>query len=139
VTNLDDAAAVLALLVADTNLKVYDGSPPVDPTTGKLPARPYVVLWSPPIPAATIDTLSGRSGWFEQIPQTTIVGDTPESVRIVSRRVRTALLDVVPVVADRVCLPIRMEGNPLPIQPDTDVAPPVLWSAIRWLCSSTPA
>ena len=138
-TNPDSASAVLALLVADVNLKVYDGAPPKDPATGKLPARPYVVLWSPPIPTASLDTLSGRSGWFEQIPQTTIVGDTPESVRIVSRRVRAALLDVTPVVVGRVSLPIRMDGDPLPIQPDNDVAPPVLWSAIRWLCSSTPA
>ena len=132
-TNPDAAAAVLALLQADTTLRVYDGQVPPTPTL------PYVVLWSPPIPAATIDTLSGRSGWFEQIPQTTIVGFTPESVRIVSRRVRAALLDVIPVVTGRVCLPIRMDGDPLPIQPDNDVAPPVLWSAIRWLCSSTPA
>lgn len=132
-TNPDAAAAVLALLQADTNLTVYDGTVPATP------ARPYVVLWSPPIPAATIDNLSGRSGWFEQIPQTTVVGDTPESVRIVSRRVRAALLDVTPTVVGRVCLPIRMDGDPLPIQPDNDVAPPVFYAAIRWLCSSTPA
>lgn len=132
-TNPDSAAAVLALLQADTTLRVYDGTVPASPVL------PYVVLWSPPIPTASQDTLSGRSGWFEQIPQTTVVGYTPESVRVVSRRVRTALLDVVPVVVGRVCLPIRMDGDPLPIQPDNDVAPPVLWSAIRWLCSSTPA
>jgi hypothetical protein len=139
VTNTDTAAAFLALLVADQNLKVLDGEVPTDPGTGRLPDRPYVVMWSPPIPGAGLDTLSGRSGWWEETITTTIVGDTVDSIRIATRRVRGAVLDVVPVVVGRTCLPIRMDGDPLPIQPDNDVQPPVLYAVIRWKCSSTPA
>ena len=39
-SNIDAAAAVLALLAADTNLRIYDGMVPTDPTTGKPPPRP---------------------------------------------------------------------------------------------------
>jgi hypothetical protein len=138
VSNADAAAAILALLDADAALKVFDGKVPTNVTTGRLPARPYVVLWSPPIPSATLDTLSGRSGWWELIVTTTVVGDTADSVRIVSRRVREALLDVVPDVVGRESVPIALEGVQ-PIQADQDVQPPVLYSAIRWLASSTTA
>lgn len=138
-TNTDAAAAALALLRADTNLTVFDGLVPVDPIAGKLPARPYVVLWSSPIPVAVLDSLEGRSGWWEQRLTTTVVGDTADSVRIVSRRVRTALLDVVPVVTGRVSIPIAMDGDPYPTQADQDVQPPVLFSVISWLASSTTA
>lgn len=135
----DAAAAGLALLHADTHLTVYDGLVPVDPATGKLPRRPYVVLWAPPVPEAFLDSLEGRSGWWEQILTTTVVGDNAESVRVVSRRVRDALLDVIPDVAGRTSIPIAMDGPPLPTQADQDVQPPVLFSVISWLCSSTTA
>lgn len=137
-TNVDAAAAVFALLTADTSLKVYDGTVPLD-AQGKLPARPYVVQWTPPIPSASLDTLSGRSGWFEQAVSVTVVGDSAASVGIVARRVRAALLDVVPVVVGRVSLPIRMDGTPTSTQADQDVQPVVLYSVLRWACSSTPA
>jgi hypothetical protein len=139
VTNVDAAAALLALLVADVNLTVYDGVVPINPATGKLPSRPYIVMWSPPIPGAAIDTLAGRSGWWEETITTTIVGDNVESIRIATRRVRADVLDVIPVVTGRKCLPIRMDGDPLPVQPDNDVQPPVLYAVIRWRCSSVPA
>jgi len=139
VTNVDAAEAVVALITADPNLKVYDGKVPTDPATGKLPSRPYVVIWSSPVPSAARDTLSGRSGWWEEIVTTTVVGDSIGSVRIVSRRVREAVLDVIPAVTGRVSVPIRMDGGPLPIQADQDVQPPVLYAVIRWLCSSVPA
>lgn len=138
-TNADAAAAVLALLVADTNLTVFDGKVPVNPVDGKLPARPYVVMWSPPVPHSIIDNLSGRSGWQEQIVTVTCVGDTAGSVAIVARRVRDAVLDVVPVVTGRVSLPIRMDGAPTPTQADNDIQPPVMYSVLRWACSSTPS
>lgn len=138
-SNTDAAAALLALLAADTNLVVYDGRVPVDPTTGKLPARPYVVIWASSVPHSIIDNLSGRSGWQEQTVTSTVVGDSPGSVAIVARRVRDAVLDVRPVVVGRVSLPIRMDGAPTATQADQDVQPAVMYSVLRWACSSTPA
>jgi hypothetical protein len=139
VSHADAAAALLALLVADPYLTVFDGKVTLDPATGKLPSRPYVVQWSPPVPGTGLDTLSGRSGWWEETITTTIVGDSIESVRIVGRRVRAAVLDKTPDVTGRTSLPIRMDGDPLPVQPDNDVQPPVLYAVIRWHCSSVPA
>lgn len=137
-SNVDAAAAILALLNADTNLTVFDGIVPLD-ATGKLPDRPYVVMWAPPIPQARLDNLTGRSGFFEQVVTTTIVADSSNSVGIAARRVRAAVLDVVPAVTGRVSFPIRLDGNPTHVTPDQDVQPPVLYSVLRWLCSSTPS
>ena len=135
--NIDAAAAVLALLAADTNLRVYDGMVPTDPTTGRPPPRPYVVIYAP-VGLSTVHNLTGTSGALEASIQTTCVGDTAESCRIVARRVKAALLDVVPVVSGRASFPIRHEYSE-PARVDNDVAPPVLFAVDRWLTQSVPA
>lgn len=136
-SNADAAAAALALLRADVNLTVYDGLVPVDPTTGKLPTRPYVVIYAP-VGRSTVYNLAGQSGALEASIQTTCVGDTAESCRIIGRRVKAVLLDVVPSVVGRVSFPIRHEDS-RPIERDDDVQPPVLFAVDRWLTQSVPA
>lgn len=136
-TNVDAAAAVLALLAADTNITVYDSLVPVDQTTGRPPPRPYVVVHAP-VGKSTVNNLTGNSGALEALIQTTSVGDTAESCRIVARRVKAALLDIRPVIVDRVSFPIRHEDS-LPPRVDNQVQPPVLFAVDRWLTSSVPA
>ena len=136
-TNVDAAAAVLALLGADTNLTVYDTVVPVDPTTGVPPLRPYVVVYAP-VGKSTLNNLTGNSGALEALIQTTCVGDTAESCRIVSRRVKADLLDIRPVIVGRVSFPIR-HADSRPPQVDNQVQPPVLFAVDRWLTSSVPA
>lgn len=136
--SVDAAAAILALLSADPDLTTFDGIVPLD-AAGKLPGRPYVVMWSPPVPGASLDSLAGRSGRWDHIVTTTVVGDTSGSVGVAARRVRAAVLDVVPAVTGRASFPIRLDGEPTPIRPDEDVQPPVLYSVMRWLCSSLPS
>lgn len=135
--NIDAAAAVLALLAADTNLKVFDGLVPANPDTGAPPARPYVVVFAPPGRAAVFN-LAGQSGDISASIQTTCVGDTAESCRITARRVKAALLDVRPVVVARVSYPIRHEDSQAP-RVDNDVQPPVMYSIDRWATQSVPA
>jgi len=137
VSNADAAAAVLALLTADTSLKVYDGLVPVNPSTGKPPTRPYVVVYAP-TGRSTVSNLTGQSGDLSASIQTTCVGDTAESCRITARRVKAALLDVRPVVVARVSYPIRHEDSQPP-RADQDVQPPVMYSIDRWSTQSVPA
>lgn len=136
----DATAAVLDLLEADANIKVYDGRVPTDPTTGKLPPRPYVVVYGPPDGAGTwaVDSLAGTSRWVDGVVTTTMVGDSAESVRIVAKRVRAALLDVTPDITGRASFPIRHSSG-LNVTRDDDVSPPVLYAVDRWLCQSVPA
>jgi hypothetical protein len=136
----DATAAVLALLRADANLTVHDGKVPTDPTTGKLPARPYVVVYGPPDGDGDriVDSLSGSSSRSDGVVTTTVVGDTAESVRIVAKRVRAALLDVSPTVTGRSSFPIRVSSSQ-DVRRDDDVQPPVMYAVDRWLVQSVPA
>lgn len=54
------------------------------------------------------------------------VGGTAASARGVAQRVRTALLDVRPVVAGLSCGPLRMEGDSQPPQRDETTGPLVM-------------
>lgn len=137
-TSADAAAAFLALLTADTNLTVYDSKVPTDlTTTGKLPARPYVVMYAA-VGRSTVFNLAGQSGALEASIQTTVVADSAESCRIAGRRVKAAVLDVVPVIVGRVSYPIRHEDSQPP-RADQDVQPPVMYSVDRWYTNSVPA
>ncbi len=95
----DHVTAVLALISADTNVTVYDGRVPNEPTL------PYVVVRTDTgrrersaLPASS-DRLTLRI-WA------TSVGLTRTSAQVVSERVTAALLDVRPTVASRSCFPI---------------------------------
>lgn len=106
------ATAVLALLEADANLNVYDGAVP-----DQTPA-PYVVVY--------INTDSERS---ERLTSNTSAGrvritthsvaDTAQGARIVADRVRSALLDVRPVVAGVSTHPIRHEFGIPPVRDES--------------------
>jgi hypothetical protein len=116
------AQAGLDLLTADAGLTVYDGVVP----NGAV--RPYVLVYiSVSRPSEDLDNpLTGRSAvwttrWFCHC-----VGDSAKAARAVAQRVRTQLLDVVPVVAGLSCGPIRMESDSLPPQRDETTGVPVM-------------
>lgn len=108
----EHAAAILALLDADNTppaLVVLDGKVP----TGQ--ARPYVLVYCTDTNPELADSrpLTGASERFVMRAICHSVGDNGHAARMAADRVRAALLDVVPVVAGRNCMPIRREdGQP---------------------------
>ena len=105
----DHAQAGLALLVANTNLVVYDEKVP-DPT----PDPPYVLVYSRVV--WTRDGL-GTSLTAAQVTVTTTftchcAGLTPAAARAVAGQVRTSLLNVRPVITGRNCSPIKQSDAP---------------------------
>lgn len=102
------AATAIALLVADTSLVVCDGFVP----NGTLP--PYVLVYtSLGRPSADPDnSLDGRSRVFTARWYCHCVGGNAQAARAVAQRVRTALLDVRPVVAGLQCGMIREQPDP---------------------------
>lgn len=105
------ADAVLALLAgaSGTPLKVYDGAVP----TGGVP--PYVLLYFADADPEAADNrpLEGGSQRFVLRVYAHCVGGNAAAARALGDRVRSALLDAVPVVAGRECFPIRREdGSP---------------------------
>lgn len=127
------ADAVLALLAADTSIRVY---PAVVPGS---PVLPYAVLFAGP-PGATATALDGRSTWRQFRFHINTVGSTAQQVFALAERIEARLLDVVPVVAGRRTGPItRTLETPQPIQRDDDVSPPVLYCADMWEFVSVPA
>lgn len=108
------AVAILAALRAAPGLTVY---PPANLAPGgeMVPAGaapPYVVAYIQVSYALgpTIDLVSSRG-----VARVTChsVGATDTAARVVAGKVRTALLDVVPVIEDRKCWPIRYDdGQP---------------------------
>lgn len=135
----DTTTAVLELLGADSNLRVFEAKVPVDATTGKPFAPPYVVLYPPgPDGQAMVANLTGQSIDFDGEWQTTTVGLEADSVRVVQARVRAALVDRRPSIPGRVSFPIRHAGAQ-PARRDDDVQPPVLYATDQWRCMSVPA
>jgi hypothetical protein len=115
------AAAVLALLNADVGppaLVVRDG---VVPTAA---APPYVVVYfSVESPAAEIDMQSSNLEYASRrvdcYAYCHSVGGNAVAARAVAARVRTALLDAVPVIAGRSVFPIRHTENQPPVRDET--------------------
>lgn len=113
----DHADAGLALLRADTQLRVFDGAVrdnPDDP----LPEPPYVLVYtfrSLPTGLVAPDRvpLTGASIAVDMQMYCHCVGANAVSARAMQGRVEALLLDVTPVVAGRTCWPIRwLEGAP---------------------------
>lgn len=106
------ANAVLALLAAAAGtpaLKVYDGAVPA----GTVP--PYVLVYFADYDPEGADSrpLTGASQRFVLRAYCHCVGGNQTAARAVAQRVRAALLDVIPSVSGRRCLPIRREdGQP---------------------------
>ncbi len=108
----EHAAAMLALLDADNDppaLVVLDGKVP----TGTV--APYVLVYfddtDPELPDSRPLTGASQRHVVRAICHS--VGGNGQAARMVADRVRTALLDVVPTVTGRTCMPIRREdGQP---------------------------
>lgn len=108
----EHAAAILTLLDADNTppaLVVLDGRVPKDQ------ARPYVLVYFDDTDPELAESrpLAGDSERHVLRAICHSVGDNGQAARMVADRVRAALLDVVPTVAGRTCMPIRREdGQP---------------------------
>ncbi len=135
----DEAGAIFALLNAHPQLagKVYDAHVPVDPTTGKPPVPPYVVLYAQ-TPHSTVNNLTGQSGATDASHQTTTIGLEADSVRVFQAYVKAALLDVVPTIAGRQAFPIRHDYSN-PVRRDDDIQPPVMYGVDGWQLYTAPA
>ncbi|HKS46349.1 MAG TPA: hypothetical protein VJT49_14810 [Amycolatopsis sp.] len=98
------------------SMTLYEGQVPGEPSF------PYVVLrMDTGFEAA--ERLCGTSNRADFRFTLTSVGITDASARVVAGASRSLVLDVRPVVAARLCTPIRKETS-LPIQPDNDVMLP---------------
>ncbi len=109
------ANAGLALLTADTSLVVFDGVVP-NPT----PPPPFCVVYTSvnrpsEDPDNSADGLSRvwSAAWIVHC-----VGGDATAARAVAQRVRTALLDVRPVISGLSCNRIRMDPDSPPPQRD---------------------
>jgi hypothetical protein len=109
------AAAVLTLLRTSGSppLTVHDGEVPTDPVTGRSDPPPYVLVYTtyehPEGTGGAGNTVDGQSKTAHARFYCHCVGDNGQAARAVAGRVRTALLDVRPVVAGRTCGLIKEE------------------------------
>jgi hypothetical protein len=110
-TYQDLADAFLNLLRADAGLTVYDGK--VTGTTDHY-VLVYLFRETPDgLVAADKVPLTGRSMSANLWAYCHCVGGNAVAARAVAARVEALVLDVTPVVAGRVCFPIRWrEGSP---------------------------
>ena len=101
----EHAAAMIALLEADTDLKVLDGKVP------KGTVAPYVLVYFASSDPEEVESrpMTGRSERHVARAYAHCVGTTAASSRVVANRVRTAWLDVKPTITGRQCQPIRRE------------------------------
>jgi hypothetical protein len=114
----EHSAAVLALLNAVNDvpaLVVHDGRVP----NGAM--APYVLVYFDDSDPELTDSrpLTGASQRHVLRAICHSVGASGQAARMVADRVRTALLDVVPTVTGRTCMPIRREDGQPP-QRDED-------------------
>lgn len=127
------ADAGLALLTADTSLVTLDGIVP----GGRLP--PYALVYTTlSRPSEDPDNaFDGRTRVWVARWIVHCVGDDARASRAVAQRVRTALLDVRPVVAGLVCGPIRMETDAQPPQRDETTSRVVMDSVVTYRMRAT--
>jgi len=127
----DHASAVLALLEAAPNLTVYDGSVPQN-TAGS-----YVVAYFS-ADTERSDRLTAQTTASLLRVTTHSVAPNPTAARRLADKVRTALLDVTPTVADWQSWPIRHDVG-LPPQRDESTGKPVFDAIDAWTWQATPA
>jgi hypothetical protein len=110
----DHADVFLALLAADPLLTTYDGAIPKPGPPAEQYALVYFYVETPDgLVAPDKVRLSGDSDVVESRAYVHCVGGTAASARAISGRVRARVLNVRPVVTNRVCFPIRWrEGQP---------------------------
>jgi hypothetical protein len=110
---LEDHAAAFLALISGTGLTTYDSK-----VGDGVPAQYVLVypLFETPDGVLAPDALSLTlaSTALDIHMYVHNVGVTPQSARATASRARTAVLDQVPVVADRICFPVRWrEGQPV--------------------------
>lgn len=123
-----------AHLDAIVNLLTGSGSPPLTVFKGKVPdntATPYVRVYSTLefLPDGQGNALDGQSKSAIARYYCHCVGGSDDAARGLAARVRTALLDVRPVITGRTCGLLREEEAPPPI-PDESTGAYVI-DAIR--------
>jgi hypothetical protein len=133
----EHAAAVLALLNAVDDvpaLVVHDGRVPNGATA------PYVLVYFDDSDPELTDSrpLTGASQRHVLRAICHSVGTNGQAARMVADRVRTALLDVVPAVIGRTCMPIRREDGQPP-QRDEDTGTTVFDKVDVYRLESLPA
>lgn len=136
-TEVDHAAAGLALLEAHPDLVVYDGRLP-DAATDITP--PYVLVYTHvEWPAGGGEqSLSGESGTCVTTWYCHCVGSSAVASTVVAGLVRVALLDQRPTIAGRVCDLIRMV-QVLPPYRDETLRRPVLDTVAVYQLKTRPA
>lgn len=137
----EHAAAVLALLDADNTapaLVVHDGKVPNNAPS--VAEQPYVLVYFDDTDPELADSrpLTGASQRYVMRATCHSVGGNALAARMVADRVRTALLDVVPVVTGRTCQPIRREDGQ-PVQRDEETLTSVFDKVDVYRVESVPA
>lgn len=129
------ANAGLTLLAANLALTVHDGAVPAGSE-----APPYVVVYSHvEWPNGEPDNgLEGTSGTCVVRWYCHAVGATAAAARAVGDQVRTSLLDVQPVIANRSCGRIRQESAQPPIR-DESLGPVVMDALTVYVLETRPA
>jgi hypothetical protein len=131
------ADAVLDLLRAapgSPGLTVYPDDAGVTPSGVTAPyVRVYIA-----VERQDGTDLSGQSDLATCRVYAHSVGANDVAARAVAERVADALLDVVPVVADRACWPIRHEAN-LPPRRDESIGVMFITQSDTYVYSSVPA
>lgn len=120
----DHAQAVLAALVANTNLgagKVFDGRVTENAVTGLGPPPPYVLVYfAGGWPKDGIATaLNATQVTYTATFTCHCVGESAAGARAVGMQVRSTLLNVRPVISGRACTPIKEDESIAPTRDET--------------------
>lgn len=127
----DHADAVLALLDAVPNLRVYDTKSPEKAAPGYVVARFDSGH-------RTRDGLLPVSGRFTCVVTVYAVGEDADQCRLLAEAASGALLDVVPTVPGRSCFPIEHLVSQ-PTVRDDDVTAPQYYAIDQYQLASIPA
>ena len=106
------------------------------------PTMPYTMLQIPPGVPFDVNVAAQQVEFAEDLP-VTVVDDSPLNCLRTRQQVRDVLDKAVPVVAGRVCFPMRLSGG-TQIRPDTSVVIPgtsrhPAFGVDTWSVASTPA
>lgn len=137
--------AFLDLLDADDvspALVVLDGKVPGPPEQATWQAPPYVLLYFAFRTPSGVDepekvSLEAASDVLDTMAYCHSAGGSPNTSLAVAGRVRAALRGITPVIAGRVCFPIR-HGDGTPTQRDETTGKPVYDTVDVWQFTSLP-
>lgn len=119
-------------------LVVHDGEVPREPVVAADALPPYVLLY-------TYTSRPDGSSLTHQSDHAITrgifhcVGSDAAAARAIAGRVAAGLLDVTPIIAGRVCFPIRDAGDSRPPRPDDTISPRVMDQVVVYTLESLPA